>query len=438
MSDAISRKNWTLIWILGLAGQICWNVENSWFNTFVYAKIAKDPAIISWMVGVSAVVATLATGGGDAPQRAPAAPGRPIRTGAPDGRMRRGGVAAGGGPPMQKRIERPGPVLRPDGTLAERGYATRAVLNFNREAIKAPPWRIKEWDFYQVSNDRYCLQMTIGHVSYAGDVSVNLFEFATGRKITASSLLLLPFGRLGMPRSAEEGDLTYCGRGFVMQFLVRKGERRLICLADGRRGRPPVAVDIRLEQPDPTSIVMATPFDEDRRCFYYNQKINCMPASGVARFGDREYPFEPDSAFGLLDWGRGVWPFRHQWFWGNGSGWVNGRRFGFNIGWGFGNTEAATENVLFYDGTAHKLGHVYCDLAGGGYMARKRITSDDGRFDMEFTPIYDNYTHTKILFVETSCHQVWGRFNGRAVLDDGTVIEVKDLVAFVEHAVNRW
>jgi len=61
VSDAISRKNWTLIWILGLAGQICWNVENSWFNTFVYAKIAKDPAIISWMVGVSAVVATLAT-----------------------------------------------------------------------------------------------------------------------------------------------------------------------------------------------------------------------------------------------------------------------------------------------------------------------------------------------------------------------------------------
>jgi len=50
-----------LIWILGMAGQICWNIENSWFNTFVYDKIAKDPAIISWMVGVSAVVSTFAT-----------------------------------------------------------------------------------------------------------------------------------------------------------------------------------------------------------------------------------------------------------------------------------------------------------------------------------------------------------------------------------------
>lgn len=57
----ISRKNWILIWILGMAGQLCWNVENAWFNTFVYAKIAPNPNIISWMVGTSAAVTTFAT-----------------------------------------------------------------------------------------------------------------------------------------------------------------------------------------------------------------------------------------------------------------------------------------------------------------------------------------------------------------------------------------
>lgn len=59
--NRIGLKNWTLVWFLGMAGQICWNVENSWFNTFVYAKIAPDPSIIAWMVGVSATVSTLAT-----------------------------------------------------------------------------------------------------------------------------------------------------------------------------------------------------------------------------------------------------------------------------------------------------------------------------------------------------------------------------------------
>ena len=52
---------WVLVWGLGIAGQLCWNIENQWFNTFVYAKIAKDPTIISWMVAVSSIATTIST-----------------------------------------------------------------------------------------------------------------------------------------------------------------------------------------------------------------------------------------------------------------------------------------------------------------------------------------------------------------------------------------
>ena len=52
---------WLLIWGLGLAGQLCWNIENQWFNTFVYAKIAKDPKIITGMLICSAAATTFAT-----------------------------------------------------------------------------------------------------------------------------------------------------------------------------------------------------------------------------------------------------------------------------------------------------------------------------------------------------------------------------------------
>ncbi|MBQ9643616.1 MAG: MFS transporter [Lachnospiraceae bacterium] len=52
---------WFMVWALGLAGQLCWNMENQWFNTFVYARIAKDPTIISWMVAISAAATTFST-----------------------------------------------------------------------------------------------------------------------------------------------------------------------------------------------------------------------------------------------------------------------------------------------------------------------------------------------------------------------------------------
>ncbi len=54
-------KFWLLVWGLGLAGQLCWNMENQWFNTFVYEKIAKDPTIISWMVAISATATAVST-----------------------------------------------------------------------------------------------------------------------------------------------------------------------------------------------------------------------------------------------------------------------------------------------------------------------------------------------------------------------------------------
>lgn len=57
----IGGRNISVIFILGIAGQIAWAVENSWFNTFVYDEMTTDPAPIAWMVAVSAVTATLTT-----------------------------------------------------------------------------------------------------------------------------------------------------------------------------------------------------------------------------------------------------------------------------------------------------------------------------------------------------------------------------------------
>jgi MFS family permease len=54
---------WSAVILLALAGQVAWNVENSWFNTFVFDAITPDPAPVAWMVAASAVTATLTTFG---------------------------------------------------------------------------------------------------------------------------------------------------------------------------------------------------------------------------------------------------------------------------------------------------------------------------------------------------------------------------------------
>lgn len=57
----IPAATWVAIVALGLSGQIAWNVENNWFNTFVFDTITPDSRPIAAMTAVSAIVATVTT-----------------------------------------------------------------------------------------------------------------------------------------------------------------------------------------------------------------------------------------------------------------------------------------------------------------------------------------------------------------------------------------
>ena len=57
------------------------------------------------------------------------------------------------------------PLLDENGALTKPGYCFNNMYEYDRSAIKANPTRIKEWDFYQISNGRYCIQFTIADIS---------------------------------------------------------------------------------------------------------------------------------------------------------------------------------------------------------------------------------------------------------------------------------
>ena len=62
------------------------------------------------------------------------------------------------------------------------------------------------------------------------------------------------------------------------------------------------------------------------------------------------------------------------------------------------------------------------------YMKPWTFTSTDGRFEMDFVPVLDRAAKIDVKLIVTDQHQVFGRMSGKAVLDDGTVLEIKDLM----------
>lgn len=331
------------------------------------------------------------------------------------------------------------PLLNSDGTLREPGWSRKMVQVYDRSRIKAPAFRIKEWDYYLVVSQKneFAVALTISDDGYIGLQSASLLDFQKKWEHTETILNAFPMGKLKLPSDSSKGNTVYHDKRLDMEFIVTPGQRRLICNFKNFLDGKPFHCDITLNQPEMDTMVIATPWDKKGR-FYYNQKINCMRACGSATFDGKSYTFDPETDFGTLDWGRGVWTYDNVWYWGSGNGIVNGKDFGFNIGYGFGNTAAATENILFYDGKCHKLDDVTFHIPEDSYLSPWRFSSSDGRFEMEFTPILDRAAKIDVKVIVTDQHQVFGRLNGTAILDDGTQLEVRDMLMFAEKVHNKY
>lgn len=342
---------------------------------------------------------------------------------------------------MQHEITISKPLLDEKGNVAEPGYAKSLLPIYRKADIKASGYRIKEWDYYYVGNDHYGVALTVADNGYMGLDSVTFFNFDEKWEKTASFMEFFTFGKKNLPESSAKGNIRIVNKKYILEFTHKEDYRILDFKVENfDQGLPLIGRLILTSEPK-ESMVIATPFDKPEH-FYFNQKINCMRAEGTVTLAKKPYVFTKDTSFGVLDWGRGVWTYKNTWYWGSASGLVNGRSFGFNIGYGFGNTSAATENMLIHNGKAHKLSQVTFNIpmkdGTEDYLSPWTFTSDDGRFEMDFQPILDRHSNTSLLVLSSNQHQVFGRFTGKAILDDGTVIEVKDFMGFAEKVSNTW
>jgi len=343
---------------------------------------------------------------------------------------------------MQNKVVVKMPLLDEVGNLSEPGWSTDLVWDYHRDDIKANKLRIKEWDYYLIYNQDIALALTIADNSYMGLISASLINFKARKEKTNSVMTLLPKGKYNLPETSKTGNTVFKNEKVEMRFLNDGKTRKLFFNYPNFEGTSTLSGEIELTKQPEDSMVIATPFNKNKH-FYYNQKIVGFRADGYLVLGNKKVEFLSRNTFALLDWGRGVWTYKNTWYWGAGAGQINGVDFGFNIGYGFGNTQKATENILFYNGVAHKLSQVKFNIpktADGkdDYLSPWSFTSDDGRFEMDFAPILNRSAYTSAVVVKSRQNQVFGRFTGKAILDDGTVLQVKDFLGFAEKVFNKW
>lgn len=357
----------------------------------------------------------------------------------------------------QKEYTESTDMLAADGTLTAAGWARHMLFNYDRKLVR-PALRSKEWDFYQISNGRYMVQINFANISFGGFITAALIDLKSpdpNKKLGAGTLYdagaYFAGGRSKYPLPPK-GDVpnrvgyTIKAIGEATFDFDTKANSRTLYFKSTLKGEE-VECKFEMDIPDGLeNITTLLPFKNHPTSFFMTTKQNCMPCCGTYRVGDKVFEFSKEDTFATLDWGRVNSPYRLVWYWGNGATYLtdeNGEKhtFGFEITWGIGDESKATETAIFYDGKAHKFGPVDVKTfpKPDGYMNRWEFVSEDGRFNLTMTPFYDHHNDLNVLnLLRMHSHQVHGLWSGAVTLDDGTVLEIKDMYAFCEYVENKW
>lgn len=347
----------------------------------------------------------------------------------------------------QHKLTVPSRLLDPEtGHVVEAGYSNEYLLEYNKEAIRCGRMP-KEWEYFLALTGDYGVGLTLAGVGVGSMFTVQLIHLAEDYHICKSRMKP---GDLGMPVNITDGVSFETGEDWCRYEKSGDSCRITFSMKDfGPEGQE-IKGDLTFVTPKTDKMVLVVPYEEPE-LFYYNYKVNCMPVTGQVSCGDQVFVFDEERrAVGTQDWGRGIWKPVNQWYWGSASGWLDGKPFGFNIGHGFGDTSRATENMIFYDGVCHKLDQVTFRIPGDhigdltlilpdeNYMEPWKFEPSDKRLELDFVPVHDRQSGAQKGEYYCTQHQVFGKFSGTVVLDDGTVLEIKDLLGFAEKVGNDW
>ena len=216
-------------------------------------------------------------------------------------------------------------LLTKSGNVANPGWGRHMYYLYDRKQIKDAR-RLKEWDFYQIHFGHIVLQLTMGHVSYASSISAAIIDLDNEKRRSIGKQIMFRnvFKNKMSVNPEEPNTLQYFSKRLLCQFETTYKNRRLSFTYVSKSGLK-AEIDVLLTNCSASKdkMVIATPFDKDKQ-WYLNYKENCFIVNGKCRIGDMAY--EIRNGFGLLDWGRGVWPYKHNWAWGNGGTIVEDRK----------------------------------------------------------------------------------------------------------------
>jgi len=326
----------------------------------------------------------------------------------------------------------------PDGRRlnpAARGWSRHPL---HRANLRGRRLRTKKWDYWAVLTDDLAISVVYADVGYLGLASVWWGDLSTGATGGAELVRPLAIG-MALPDRPGSEALVVDRPGMQMRLTDSPAGTHLYARwteDDGTAGE----LDVMVELPEHhESLSVVIPWDDSR--FQFTTKDQARPASGrLVRRGTEVLVGVDGPAWGVLDVGRGRWPYSMTWNWGGGAGrTADGEVVGIQVGARWTEGTEFTENAITVDGRLHKIGReLDWEYSWDHPMLPWSVRDPGGAVDLVLTPRLDRHGLTDAKVLRTEVHQVFGTWSGTVCDQDGRRLVVDGLPGFAEEARNRW
>lgn len=288
--------------------------------------------------------------------------------------------------------------------------------------------RLKRWDFYAVHTEHFSVCVALIDFTYTGIAFITVYE--QGKKPQTVDATISPWGGLVLSTAPLSGVSSYNSSDFSVYF--NNEPRGKTVYAKHKQG---ILLNLLFTTTSSKQegLLGLLPLNDDGAQYFVSNKQYNYVVNGLVKIGDNEYALSNNA--GMMDWGRGVWPYRTNWVWGSGQGLQNHQRIGLNIGeLSVASSAQATEDSLTVDEKLVKLGTVKCEYTNYTspfkfYTINREPHSSYAAANVTFFP--DDFYSKKVNFgvVKSELNQVFGRFVGNVTSIEGNyAVNVRGIV----------
>ena len=323
-------------------------------------------------------------------------------------------------------------VCRPDGTLNPDavGWTRHPLHDTSRIGRGRRGWgRAKRWEYWAVTTPTHLIGVTVSSLDYAGVYAVWVHDRRSGE--TVSHDVIDPLARgASLPARLGDDPARASAGGLTIAIEAASGGTRLTVAG------PRVRLDVLAQRPEGHE-AMGVVVPWSARRFQYTVKDVARPARGRLWVDGVEHTVADGDSWAVLDHGRGRWPYAVHWNWGAGSGLVDGRVIGVQVGGRWTDGTGSTENALVVDGRVHKISEeLSWRYDTRDWLAPWRVRGDLA--DLTFTPFWNHSSATNLGILAQRANQCFGHWSGWMRDDAGEPVSVDGVLGWAEDVHNRW